>query len=72
MLYDLDVSEVKELLTYYLDTLSTNNHSLGWFFNNYNDLYNRFAEHNAASEREAKIREATRIRTEEWKRRTGN
>lgn len=71
MLYDLEVDEVKGLLTYYMETLSTNNHSLGWFFNNYNDLYNRYVEHTAASNMEAKIREATRKRTEEWKKRTG-
>lgn len=70
MLYDLETEDVKNLLSYYMETLSGNNHSLGWFFNNYNDLYNNYTEYKDARDRDAKVREATRKRTEEWKRRT--
>lgn len=72
ILYDLNVVEVKSLLDYYFDAVSTHGHSIDWFFNNYDKLIEtrEIAEKDEADR--ARLREESKKRVEEWKKTHGN
>lgn len=72
MLRDMPQAEVKSLVDYYFTTNSPNGHQLDWFFYNYEKLMRTKLDFDADQEELAKIREATRKRTEEWKKKRGN
>lgn len=67
MLMDMSDEAVKGLIEYYFQTVSTNGHALDWFFYNYEKLADAKvkAEEDAAALKE--LREQSRIRTEEWR-----
>lgn len=67
ILMDMDAQGVESLIDYYFQTLSPNNHSLDWFFYNYEKLAEAKEKTDRDRERLAVIREATRKRTEEWR-----
>lgn len=67
MLMDMTMDETKELIDYYFDTINTSGHTLEWFFYNYDKLSEAKAKYDEDRKRLAVIREATRKRTEEWK-----
>lgn len=73
MLYDMTVDEAKGVIDYYFQTISPSGHTLEWFLYNYEEL----ADAKAMTEEDvaalALIREQTRKRTEEWrKKHSGN
>lgn len=73
ILMDMTLTEAKELIDYYLTTVSPNGHTLEWFFYNYDKLAEAKEKTDADRKRLALIREATRLRTEEWrKKQSGN
>jgi hypothetical protein len=71
VLIDMSDTEARKLIDYYFTTISSVGHSLDWFFYNYEKL----AVAMEAAEEDAtalsRIREETRIRTEEWRRKRG-
>ena len=69
ILHDLSVAQTKELVDFYFSTASANKHSLDWFLYNYDKLLVSMAA--AAKDREtlARLREETKQRTEEWRKR---
>lgn len=69
---DMSVDEAKALVDYYFTTISTNGHSLDWFFYNYEKLAVAMEKANEDRARLAKIREETKRRTEEWRAKHGN
>lgn len=73
VLMDMTADDAKALLDYYLSTASPNTHSLEWFFYNYDKLAEAKEKTDEDVAALAEIREQSRIRTEEWrKRRSGN
>lgn len=67
ILMDMNSDEVKGLIDYYFETLSINGHSLEWFFYNYDKLTEAKEKTDEDRAALARIREATRKRTEEWR-----
>lgn len=67
ILMDLSVDETKALLDYYFTTVSTNGHSLDWFFYNYDKLAEAKGKSDKDSVALKAIRERSRLRTEEWR-----
>lgn len=73
ILMDMTLTETKDLIDYYFTTVSPNGHTLEWFFYNYDKLAEAKEKMDADRQRLAVIREATRRRTEEWrKKNSGN
>lgn len=73
ILMDMTLTEAKELIDYYFTTVGPHNHSLEWFFYNYDKLAEAKEKMDVDQRRLAVIREATRKRTEEWRNRnSGN
>lgn len=71
MLYDLTMVEVKELIDFYMKTSGSHNHSLQWFYNNYEKLVTSKQEQDEDRVHREKLMAQTRARTEEW-RKNGN
>jgi hypothetical protein len=69
ILMDYDEDGAKALIDYYFETASPNGHNLVWFFNN----YDRLAESKEKADEDraelARLREQSRLRTEEWRKR---
>lgn len=73
ILLDFSPDETKALIDYYFTTVSSNGHTLDWFFYNYDKLAEAKEKTDADIKRLAAIREATKQRTEEWrKKQSGN
>lgn len=73
ILMDMSVSDTQELIDYYFGTQSLNGHTLEWFFYNYEKLAEAMEKTNEDVAALARIREETRKRTEEWrKKQSGN
>jgi hypothetical protein len=72
MLEDMTEVQLMELIDYYFTTVSVNQHSLEWFFYNYDKLLETKEVIEKDIAEQAILREATRIRTEEWRKRHGN
>jgi hypothetical protein len=67
ILQDLTVDEAKGLLDYYFLTNSARRHDLEWFFYNYDKLDSAKDTHDKEAERQARIRQESKIRAEKWK-----
>lgn len=67
ILEDFTVSEVKELIDYYMHINASHNNSLPWFFNHYEQLAVSKEERDADIVARRKLREETKRRTEEWR-----
>lgn len=61
--------EAKSLIDYYFTTASANDHSLDWFFYNYEKLMESKRKTDADVEHLARLREESKRRTEEWRKR---
>lgn len=73
ILMDMSMAEAQGLIDYYFATQSLNGHSLDWFFYNYEKLAEAMEKTNEDVAALARIREETRKRTEEWrKKQSGN
>ncbi len=72
ILMDYTMDEAKALIDYYLSTASPNGHNLDWFFYNYDKLAEAKEKTDEDRAALAAIREQTRIRTEEWRKKRGN
>ena len=71
LLEDMSTSEARDLVDYYFSTISTNGHSLEWFFYNYDKLAVAMEAARADEQANAVIRERTKRRTEEWRKQRG-
>ena len=71
LLIDLKADEVKKLIDYYFTTISNTGHSLEWFFYNYEKLAVAMEDTERDRASLDRIREETRLRTQEWRRRRG-
>lgn len=67
LLMDYTLDETKALIDYYFETVSPNNHNLDWFFYNYDKLAEAKEKTDADRKRLEVIREASRKRSEEWR-----
>lgn len=67
MLMDLTEDEVRSLVDYYFETRNLSGHTLDWFLYNYEKL--AIAKENRDNDAAALavIREKTKLRTEEWR-----
>src|SRR5574338_88129 len=65
MMEDLTVSECKSLVDFYMKTEGSHNHSLSWFFNHYDELIESKRESDSDQAMREKLREETRLRTQE-------
>jgi hypothetical protein len=73
ILMDTDTVGAKALIDYYFETISTNGHSLEWFFYNYEKLETAKRKRDEDAAARAVLREQSRVRTEEWRKRlSGN
>lgn len=73
ILMDMSSDDAKRLIDYYFETVSPNGHTLDWFFYNYEKLAEAKEKTDADRARLAAIREATKKRAEEWrKKKSGN
>lgn len=71
LLMDLSVDEVKKLIDYYFSTISPTGHTLEWFFYNYDKLAVAMEAADEDARSLARIREETRRRTAEWRKKRG-
>lgn len=67
VLMDMPMDEAKGLIDFYLLTVSTNRHSLDWFFNNYDKIINNRNEHEIELKRREQQRRETQERTSRWR-----
>lgn len=73
ILMDMTLTETKDLIDYYFTTVSPNGHTLEWFFYNYDKLAEAKEKTDADQKSLALIREASKKRAEEWrKKKSGN
>jgi hypothetical protein len=72
MLRDMGPVEAKALIDYYFETISTNQHSLDWFLYNYDKLQVAKTERDKDAASLARIRQESKRRAEEWRKRIGN
>lgn len=63
--------EIKSLLDYYFQTISPNEHSLDWFFYNYEKLAVSKGRSDEDIAHLKRLREESERRTEEWRNRLG-
>lgn len=70
ILMDMSSDDIKALIDYYFETINPQGHTLDWFFYN----YERLAEGKEKADKDkaalARIREETRKRTEEWRKKS--
>lgn len=69
ILMDMSSEDIKGLIDYYFETVSTNGHALNWFFSNYEKLADAREKRDQDEASLRRIREETRKRTEEWRKR---
>lgn len=69
VLQDLSANQAKLLIDFYLETVSTNRHSLEWFFYNYDKLIDRKAQYEKDEADREQLRHESKKRVEEWRRR---
>lgn len=67
ILMDMSVSQVRELIDFYLTTASTNGHSLDWLFYNYDKLVVSMEEHERSRAERKRLREESEERAREWR-----
>lgn len=67
VLMDMPMDEAKSLIDFYFVTVSTNRHSLDWFFNNYDKIINNRNEFEVEQERRKQQRLETQERVARWK-----
>lgn len=67
MLNISEQKEIEELLDHYFKTISTNGHTLEWFFYHYEELANAMVIQQRDAAEQQQRREATRKRVEEWR-----
>lgn len=72
ILMDMTMDEAKALIDFYFTTANTSGHSLEWFFYNYDKLAEAKEKTDEDRAALARIREQSRIRTEEWRKKHGN
>jgi hypothetical protein len=73
ILMDLEYDEAKALIDYYFGTVSPVGHSVDWFLRNYEKLVEAKVKTDEDAASLARIREETKRRTEEWrKKKSGN
>lgn len=63
----MNLKDVKELIDYYLTTVTNNNHDLEWFFYNYDKLVDGKVEDEHAETRRQRLKEESKVRSDEWK-----
>jgi len=67
VLMGMPVSEAKKLIDFYLTTESQKQHSLDWFFYNYDKLIDSLSDLEKDRLERERLREESRKRAEEWK-----
>lgn len=72
VLLSIDESETKKLIDYYFETASPNGHDLDWFFYNYDKLIIAMEKRDKDAVELARLREESKRRTEEWRKKIGN
>lgn len=72
MLLDMSIDEAKALIDYYFETASPNGHELDWFLYNYDKLEIARSKHADDAAALARLREESKRRAEEWRRKIGN
>jgi len=72
VLMGMSPQETKEVIDYYLTTMSTVRHSLQWFFYNYEKLIEGKNDLQVDRERRARQRKESEERAREWRERVGN
>lgn len=73
ILMDMKSDEIMTIVDFYFETFNQSGHSLEWFFYNYDKLASAKEDRDKDAAELAVIRERTRKRTEEWrKKRSGN
>lgn len=73
ILMDMGLDEAKSLVDYYFETISTNGHSLDWFFYNYEKLSEAKGRRDEDVASLSVARQETKRRVEEWrKKKSGN
>lgn len=69
ILMSMNDAEAVSLIDYYFTTASSKEHSIEWFFNNYEKLLETKKKTDEDREHLARLREASKRRTEEWRKR---
>ena len=72
ILMDMSGDEAKGLIDHYFQTMSDKNHSLDWFLYNSEKLAEAKEKTDADKAALAVIRQRTKERTEEWRKKRGN
>lgn len=67
VLQDMTPSKAQALVDFYLETHSTNRHSLEWFFYNYDKLIDRKHEYEKDEAEREQLRLESKRRVEEWR-----
>ena len=71
VLMTMTLGEAKRLLEFYMDTESNNQHSLEWFFYNYEKIEAAIEQSAADAQHRRVLREQTKARVEKWSKRIG-
>lgn len=71
ILYDMTVKEAYDLVDYYLETNSSVDHSLQWFFNNYDRLLTHREDAKKDAEHRRRVRQESEQRVKEWREKRG-
>lgn len=72
ILLGMSEQDVKALMDYYMKTVNPSGHSLDWFFYNYEKLIVAKREQDKDTEALKRVREASKKRAEEWRKKIGN
>lgn len=69
ILEDLTPTQCRQLLEYYFSAESSKNHSIDWFFHNYDKLIEKKKYDEADAVDRAQLRAESKKRVEEWRKR---
>ena len=72
ILQDLTMVECRDLVDYYMKTDGNHGNSLPWFFGHYDQLMVNKKSQDEDAETRALLREETKRRTEEWRKKNAN
>lgn len=72
VLGSMTVQEAQKLLDYYFTTASSREHSIDWFFYNYDKLERAEIESERDAHERAKLREESAKRAAEWRKKVGD
>lgn len=67
ILMDLDMSETKSLIDFYLTTNAAKKWSLKWFLNNYDSVIQSMRDFEQDAKRRKKLREESEERARKWR-----